>query len=281
MEEVTCIICGSSRQVPLFSKASRMGESFRLVRCPDCGLEYVSPRPCRDAIGKYYGKEYFTERTDRGYDNYFSENTRREIERIIALNLRDLRFEAFEKSIQGERRVLDIGCAAGYFLLYMKARGWDVTGVDIASTCVEFARGAGLRVYEDDYLDIVFSHQFHLITMWASVEHLHAPDRFIEKAHDELADGGMIYLSTCRAGRWNFKNLFGPSWRFYNFPEHLYFFSRSTMKKILEQKGFRVVCYATYGSGLGRPGSAVRKVADILAKRLRLGDMMIIAAEKI
>lgn len=280
MEHVRCVICGSDERRPLFSKESRGGEPFTLVKCGRCGMRFVSPRPDEDEIGAYYGDSYFTTRTDRGYNNYFSETTRREIERVIGMNLADLGFFGFEASRAGEKRVLDIGCAAGYFLAFMRDRGWDTTGVDISPSCVEFARGAGLAVYEDDYLDISFARPFDLITLWASIEHLHRPDLFLEKAHDELKDGGRLYLSTCRAGGINFMRLFGREWRFYNFPEHLWFFSRPAIQHILEKNGFRIVRYATYGSGFGKPGSFPRKTADAMAKRLRMGDMMLVAAEK-
>ncbi|HOT47290.1 MAG TPA: class I SAM-dependent methyltransferase [Spirochaetota bacterium] len=281
METVNCVICGSPEQRPLFEKASRTGILFTLVRCPVCGLQYVSPRPGPDEIGAFYSESYFTERTDRGYNDYFSEKTRLEIERVIRLNLRDLGFFEFEKGLGAEKRVLDIGCAAGYFLSLMNDRGWETTGVDISPSCVEFARGAGIAVYEDDYLEIAFARPFDLITLWASIEHLHYPDRFIEKARDELKPGGRLFISTCRAGGLNFMRLYGKDWRFYNFPEHLYFFSRPAIKKLLEGKGFRIVQCATYGSGFGKAGSFTRKIADIMAKRLRLGDMMLIAAEKV
>ena len=280
MENVRCVICGNAEGKPLFQKASRDGTLFSLVKCGRCGTEYLSPRPTLDEIGAYYDESYFMKRTDRGYDNYFSEASRQEIERVIRLNLRDLGFHNFEKKLSGEKRVLDIGCAAGYFLAFMHDRGWDTTGVDISQACVEFARGAGLAVYEDDYLEIAFARPFDLITLWASIEHLHYPDLFLEKAHDELKDGGLLYISTCRAGGFNFMHLHGKEWRFYNFPEHLYFFSRSSIKKLLEQKGFKIIQYATYGSGFGPAGSIARKFADVLAKRLFIGDMMLIAAEK-
>jgi SAM-dependent methyltransferase len=279
MEDAKCVICGSEKRKPLFRKASRDGTVFNLVKCRRCGLEYVSPRPGLDEIGAYYDDAYFSRRTDRGYDNYFSEETRREIERVIELNLHDLEFYEFEQGLGKEKRVLDIGCAAGYFLGFMRDRGWDVTGVDISQACVEIARGEGLAAYEDDYLEIAFGRPFDLITLWASIEHLHYPDRFLEKAHDELKRGGRLYLSSCRVGGLNFMRLRGKKWRYYNFPEHLYFFSRPLLEKILEQNGFRVTHYATYGSGFGRAGSTVRKAADRLA-RMHLGDMMLVAAER-
>ena len=73
---------------------------------------------------------------------------------------------------------------------------------------------------------------------------------------------------------------FGANWRYYNFPEHLFFFSYESMKKLLELNGFKIVSYSTYGSGMGKGGSIVRKITDHLAKNYYLGDMMLIGAVK-
>jgi SAM-dependent methyltransferase len=280
MENVDCIICkGSSKAV--FTKDSRFGERFTLARCGSCGLEFVSPRPDIDEIGRYYEPEYFTRRTERGYDNYFSDKVRKEVERVFRMNLEDLGFNEFEKSLGENRSSLDIGCAAGYFVAYMKEKGWDAYGIDISKECTEFAAGADLKVINGDYLKEKYNHDFHLITLWASIEHLHSPGLFLEKIYSDLNDRGRLYISTCRTGGLNFKQLFGKSWRFYNFPEHLYFFSTSTLRRILETHGFRINRIVTYGSGVGKSGSAVKKTADFLARKFYLGDMMIVSAEKI
>jgi len=280
MENVSCIICGRADPAALFTKKSRSGDPFGLVRCRGCGLEYVSPRPSPEEMSRYYGMDYFATRTDRGYDDYLSEKTRSEIERVIDLNLTDLGFFGFEKSAPPRKRSLDIGCAAGYFVSYLKRRGWDSRGIDVAGGCVDFARRAGLDVIEGDYLKARFGERFCLVTMWATIEHLHRPDLFLEKIHEELEDDGLLYISTCRTGGLNFKRLFGKGWRYYNFPEHLYFFSYANIKNLLEQKGFRTVGYATYGSGFGIPESVSRRAADYAAKRFGLGDMMLVSARR-
>jgi 2-polyprenyl-3-methyl-5-hydroxy-6-metoxy-1,4-benzoquinol methylase len=280
--ETTCIVCGGTEAVAMFSKQSKNGESFTLVRCRGCGLRYLFPRPAESDIMRYYGKNYFTERTDRGYNNYFSTEIRREIERVFALNLSDLGFHEFERGLCGPRRSLDIGCAAGYFVNFLRTRGWDSQGIDVSEDCVRFAVDSlGLPVRRGDYLRETFSEKFHLISMWATIEHLHGPGLFLEKAHRELEDGGMLYISTCRAGGANFMRLFGSRWRYYNFPEHLYFFTAPALVRLLRQKGFEVTRYRTYGSGFGKPGSLLRKIADFSAKHFYLGDMMLISARKI
>ncbi len=279
METVNCNVCLSNKKKILFNKASKDGEIFTLNKCMSCGLEYISPRPTLAEIGKYYSAEYFTNRTERGYDNYFSEKIKNEIERVIALNLKDLDFYNYEKSLQEEKKALDIGCAAGYFVNYLHQRNWKSNGIDVSKECVDFACSHGLHVSQGDYLQKIYNHQFDLITMWATIEHLHQPEKFLEKIHSELKNSGMLYISTCRTG-FSFRQIFGKKWRYYNFPEHLYFFSHSTMKRLLHNGGFKLISFKTYGSGFGKGGTIIRKIADFTAKHFKLGDMMLLSAKK-
>ena len=281
MEEAQCILCGPSRRRTVFTKPSADGEAFTLVRCASCGLHYLSPRPSENEIGRYYQAAYFTRRTDRGYDNYFAPGTRAEIERLFLLNLEDLGFPEYERTLPGSRMALDIGCAAGYFVNMLATRGWKASGIDISESCVSFARDRlNLDVTRGSYLEKRYENKFDLISLWATIEHLHRPDLFLEKIHGDLCDAGRLYLSTCRAGGASFMRLYGSRWRYYNFPEHLYFFSVGQMKRLLAANGFRLVGCRTYGSGFGRPGSLARRTADFAAKRFGLGDMMVVAAEK-
>lgn len=280
MEEPPCILCGADNRRSVFERSSAEGEAFTLVRCASCGLRYLSPRPTEAEIGRYYQSTYFTQRTDRGYDDYFAPGTRSQIERLFLLNLEDLGFEDFERSLPGPRKSLDIGCAAGYFVNMLASRGWAARGIDISESCVAFARERlGLDIALGGYLEQRYEGGFDLISLWATIEHLHRPDLFLEKIREDLAEGGRLYISTCRAGG-PFMLLRGERWRYYNFPEHLYFFTFRQLKRLLEMKGFEVEALSTYGSGFGAPGSIVRKAADYAAKRFGLGDMMVIAARR-
>ena len=279
-ETVPCILCNTYNYKPLFSKPCENGEEFTLVQCKNCGLEFVNPRPHYNEMHTYY-KEYFNKRTDRGYNNYFSELMHREVLRLLTLNLADLQFYDFESSLQGKKYALDIGCAAGYFVDYLTHRGWHAEGIDIAQDCIRFAQDTlHVNAYCGDFLTFQFNKRYQCITLWATIEHLHNPDAFIEKIYSLLDDNGMLYLSTCRSSVFSARVLFGKNWRYYNFPHHLYFFSYRTLAKLLQLKGFAVTRFVTYGSGIGKPGTYMRTIADKAAKRLYLGDMMLIAARK-
>lgn len=279
METAYCALCGSAPKKFIFAKSSVSGEKLSLMKCRGCGLEFIDPRPSPDDIKIYYSGDYFKERTDRGYNNYFSSEIKLEITRVLEMNLADLGFFDYEKTLAGVKSILDIGCAAGYSVEFFKNRGWRSKGIDIARGCVDFAKRNGLDVVYGSYLETDFEKKFDAITLWASIEHLHRPDLFLEKILFDLKPGGVLYISTCKAG-FGFKTLAGAGWRFYNFPEHLYFFSGRNIKKLLRLKGFMPIRYSTYGTGFGQPGTFVRKTADRAAKKLSLGDMMIIAAVK-
>ncbi len=271
-----CLVCGSSDFAPLFSRDSGRGEIFSLVKCRNCGLEFIHPAPDPSVTESCYGLNYFTVRTDRGYNNYFSPEQKAENERVFTMNLRDLNFFDFEKTLAGKKSSLDIGCAAGYFVSFMKQRGWTASGIDISEPCVNFAAGAGLDVVLGNYLETEYREPFDCITMWASIEHLQRPDLFLRKARRDLRHGGRLYISTCCAGS-VFMKLAGRNWRFYNFPEHLVYFSLKNLSMLMKEAGFTVEKAAFYGSGFGSQGSVIRHFADFAAKKFRLGDMMIIS----
>ena len=152
-----CIVCGEPAAEKLFTKPGADTTEYSLCRCPGCGTQFLFPRPTEEDIAKYYGSQYFTTRTDRGYDNYFSPAIRAEIERVIALNLKGLRFDRFEDSQQMPARSLDIGCAAGYFVNYLAGRGWDAQGIDISEPCTDFAqKKLGLKILNGNYLKITY-----------------------------------------------------------------------------------------------------------------------------
>ena len=52
----------------------------------------VMMTPTEAEVLKYYSNDYFTKRSDRGYDNYYSDKIRSEIERVFLLNLKYLNF---------------------------------------------------------------------------------------------------------------------------------------------------------------------------------------------
>ncbi|MDZ4727503.1 MAG: class I SAM-dependent methyltransferase [Leptospira sp.] len=287
MEIVNCNTCGSSQFNFIFEKASPLGESFKIVRCKKCRLVQVNPQPNLNEVLKYYNNSYFTERTDRGYDNYYSDKIRSEISRVFQLNLNDLGFFKWEKEYRLSNHVslrsLDIGCAAGYFVDFMRTKGYESEGIEVADGPVEFARNKlGLKIHKEDFLawDQDFKNKYDVITMWATIEHLHKPKETLQKIKKHLNPGGTLILSTCRYGilaKWK-----GLDWRYLNVPEHLYYYSLSGLIQLLKELDFNSPKSITYGSGMTNKSNAnpffkIKKYFfDRIVKYTNQGDMMAI-----
>lgn len=291
MNTIPCNSCGSIDFLPLYQKSSPLGETFQIVRCKSCSLVQVNPQPSLDDVKKYYEGSYFTERTERGYDNYYSETLKKEISRVFVLNLQDLEFFPWEEKRKRSESLalssLDIGCAAGYFVAFLKDRGYNASGIEIAPGPVTFAREVlGLTIFQEDFLswDTRFQNQFDVITLWATIEHLHKPKETLEKIKGHLKPGGALILSTCRYGilaKWK-----GLRWRYLNVPEHLYYYSYKGLQRLLKDLGYEVTKGFSYGSGMTsikNPNLWFRirkKFFDWLVKFTNSGDMMVFFAKK-
>ena len=132
---IPCALCGGSRFRPLLSC-----EGFHYVKCVSCGLVQINPQPLASVVARRYREAY-------GKD-YFSYELANEAAflKLQQLALADAGFEELERKLMrtagegGERpQVLDVGCATGALLLYLRERGWQVSGVEI-SPAAEYAR---------------------------------------------------------------------------------------------------------------------------------------------
>ncbi|MCB1324796.1 MAG: class I SAM-dependent methyltransferase [Spirochaetales bacterium] len=299
MRLVPCDACGSMQLLSVLEKASSRGEVYQVSRCRDCSLVQVNPQPDLARVEPYYADEYFERRTDRGYANYYSENIKQEIRRVYNLNLNDLDFFDYERQLFGESWLveslsgdpklgrkhtpvaLDVGCAAGYFVEYLRDRNWEARGVELSRKAAHFGLfELELDIIVGDFLNCnrLEAESYDLITLWASIEHMHSPRRVLEQAHHLLKPGGRMLLSTCRYG-W-LARMRGARWRYMNVPEHLYFFSLAGLKGLARQVGLQTVCSVTYGSGMTtRPDAGplyrvAKRLADPLVKLTNQGDMM-------
>ncbi len=298
IRDIPCDQCGERQFLTLFEKPSAQGEIFRVVRCLHCELVQVNPQPDAAAVRPYYEAHYFSQRTDRGYDNYFSPQVKAVINETYRKNLDDLGFFDYEEQIQSDSwiyrhcgetgaaeaqppRALDVGCAAGYFVEYLRDRGWRSEGVELSAAAARFGiEELHLPIHVDDFLTCrkLPTNSYQLVTLWASIEHLHSPRQALQRCYELLAPGGRMLLSTCRWGalaKWR-----GPAWRFMNTPEHLYFFSLEGLRDLAESIGFKVANHVSYGSGFTTRKDAgplyrlAKRIADPLVKRLDQGDMM-------
>jgi SAM-dependent methyltransferase len=153
--------------------------------------------------------------------------------------------------VRNTGRVLDVGCAAGFFLKVMKERGWWVNGIDI---CPEMARYAGkiagrrgIHLGPADQ-SVWPADMFDLVTLWDTIEHVGDPVGLIRKCSIWLHQGGAICLETQDPESW-LARLAGPRWHHYKPAEHLWHFPVRSLGRLLADQGFDDIRVTRRGAG--------------------------------
>ena len=171
-----CEFCGSDKS-EVYIKTDLVSYN----KCLNCGLIYQYPILSQDEIDDIYSDNYF-EYEVANQDNFFG---------LMKLALKDIGFEKIEGELPN-KNVLDIGCATGMMLNYLKTKGYNAQGVEICSSSAEYARkNYNITVYEKPLLDIGFeSDYFSFIHFSHVIEHVPNPSDTLKEIDRRLAKGG-------------------------------------------------------------------------------------------
>jgi SAM-dependent methyltransferase len=256
LETATCILCGKSGEAA-FEKADKFPphELFDVVRCPECGLRWVSPRPTPAEIGRYYPDTY----SWRPPDDAAVESAVHRMERWYRFHL--LRFETRQllagTDLAPGDTVLDVGCSSGDRLMVMRNAGLVPAGVEI-SPAADFARERlCLDVRRGTLEEARFeAGRFRAVTLHNVLEHVHDPRRLLAEAQRILAPGGWLVVQVPNTASIQAR-LFGRRWAAVDAPRDLYYYSASLLGRLLESEGFEVVRVVHRTSFLHPPTAAI------------------------
>lgn len=225
-----CIACGADCRFA-FSK----GE-FTIVRCKSCGLGRVEPLPNRAELAAYYASDYYDSGpAGAGYRTDYGEleaGLKRTYQHLLDRVARQHPSRSFE-------RVLDVGCAYGFFLdvVEQRWRSSELVGVDITEEAKRRADIKGRAFFRGFFEDVELPEaHFDLVYMGDAFEHVHDPAAVADKLVRVLAPGGVLILTTVDFGSW-LARLLGRRWRLLSPPEHLHFWTRASVERMFSERG--------------------------------------------
>ena len=245
LESIPCNLCGSVESHVLqtaqhdinslhetdftrtFSSSSDERLKHQLVVCAQCGLQYVNPRLRAETVLEGY---------QGGTDEQFvSQSGAREITFAKCLDV----IERIWKREPG--RLLDIGTGGGSFLHVASQRGWRAEGCEPNRWLCEWGKSHyGVSIRQGTVFDQKYSSKsYDVVTLWDVLEHTPDPKIQVRETHRLLKEEGLLVVNYPDIGSW-IARLMGRSWVFL-LDVHLYYFTRPTIRKLLEDAGFDVV----------------------------------------
>jgi 2-polyprenyl-3-methyl-5-hydroxy-6-metoxy-1,4-benzoquinol methylase len=180
----------------------------------------------------------------------------------------ELRLCALLEHLEPSMRVLDVGCGEGRFAAALAGAGASVVGIDVAEEPLRRARERHPelelhRVAEAEALPFADS-SFDLVWAGEVIEHVADTSAWLSELRRVLRSGASLLLSTPENGRIEllaaaisrraFARRFDPR------GDHLRFYDRATLSRLIEAYGFHDVRVRRLGRLPGRRGLLLHAV---------------------
>jgi SAM-dependent methyltransferase len=151
------------------------------------------------------------------------------------------------RSYKKLNRVIDVGCGNGHLLAVAKKLGWEVFGTEFTDQAVQLCEEKGIQMHKG-VLDIknYKPNSFDCLFFVEVIEHINNPLEELAKFHTLLRPGGVLYITTPNFISYASRTL-KSKWTCVEYPEHLTYYTPSTLNKILVKSGFKKISLNTTG----------------------------------
>jgi SAM-dependent methyltransferase len=199
-----------------------------VLQCAACGLGRTEQTGFDPSA--YYTGDYFSGGHADGYADYRSAEAilRREFSHTV---------DHIRKFRSGGR-LLDLGCAYGFFLDEAKPF-YDVAGIEISEEAAAAGRARGLKVIAGvaDEAKLAELGAMDVIVLLDVIEHLPDPAATLALCARHLNPGGIIVITTGDFASL-YARLSGAHWRLMTPPQHLWFFTPESVRRLGGTLGF-------------------------------------------
>jgi len=228
-----------------------MKNNYKLKK-NEFGFYQVSPTPSAEEITKFYAEEFYTGE----YKNFNDSSLEVQIndKEFFEGRWNDIynNFLEVDSNLKNGGSVLDVGCGWGLALLYFKNKGFDCYGFDPAKEAVDYGCKKGLKIKHAglEGMNVFENKKFNMVTMFNVLEHLADPVKSISQIKDILLPNGILMIDVPNefndfqtSGR----DVHGLSDWWVAPPNHLNYFSKDSLVKLLESLGFVIeICEASF-----------------------------------
>jgi SAM-dependent methyltransferase len=141
------------------------------------------------------------------------------------------------EAMVGRGHLLEVGAGSGGFVRVALARGWEVDATEVSESGLRALAETGARIFGGELPAAQYGDaQFDLVVSLEVLEHLPTPREHLREMWRITRAGGALLLTTPNFGGLS-RRCLGIRWRVID-PEHLCYFTPSTLARIVRQVGY-------------------------------------------
>ena len=205
-------------------------ESFQLEY--DSKSDMLVTKPVPEDLEKYYDPNNYISHSDS------AKGLLEKIYQTVKKYTLNKKVKLINKYTIEEKKLLDIGCGTGEFLINAKNKNWKTVGVELNENARKKATDKNLEIYKS--LDAINNQKFDVITLWHVLEHLPDLDKQINKITSLLNKNGTLIIAVPNYKSYD-AQYYKEFWAAYDTPRHLWHFSQNAIKNIFKNKKIEVV----------------------------------------
>lgn len=240
LKHYSCPVCRSKETAFVLKARNSHGANvydtkteFEYWNCKVCSaLFLVGQKANSSYYKKYYTKDYREEKTNSILSSYIISYSN-----IIK---RDL-VRKYTVADKGNRSILDIGSGDATFLKALSQHKFNRYGLEIDRNLTASYKKEGITPISNDILTHNFKKQkFDCITMWHVIEHIHNPQKLMQKVNSLLTKNGVFIFSTPNTDSIGFQKG-KENWFHLDAPRHFILYSSSSLQRLAKNNGFGIV----------------------------------------
>jgi len=238
MQKIDCPLCGGKNFKNLFYK-----DEMIVVECKTCGLIFTNPQLSQEELSAHYDKNYYYSPGKDPKDNtrYFDYNARY-LNGKEKMRFKEI-FEKLKKLAAQKGRLLDVGCASGFFIDEANKKGWRAEGIEVSKWAADWGKkNLKVKIETGEFEKLKLpQNAFDAVTMLDVLEHFQNPQEALKKAAKILKKDGIIYVETINFDNWITRYLIGSKYVHMVPKFHLYYFGRKQIEKMFQKTGFQII----------------------------------------
>ncbi|WP_036157543.1 class I SAM-dependent methyltransferase [Maribacter forsetii] len=204
-------------------------ENFELVY--DSKTDMLVTKPVPKDLSKYYDPNNYISHSDD------SNSLLEKIYQLVKKYTLNKKVKLINNYTNQEKKLLDIGCGTGEFLIHAKNKEWKTVGVEVNDQARQKASNKKIDTFKS--LDNLDNQKFDVITLWHVLEHLPNLEDQIIKIKSLLEKNGTLIIAVPNYKSYDAK-YYKQYWAAYDTPRHLWHFSQNSIKTIFAKKNFIV-----------------------------------------